>query len=229
MKKIFYLLTVCLLGFVFVTPVSAESSAGQSGEDKLLEELRKFEQIDNQKLVQKYKSMFKGFANRNLDIDHDLLDYSKAEAYAIEGTELNVLKVPVREDKDSHESSNISVFFDKNNKITNYTEFYLTRTAQNTFDIKYMVDGAVQMEQVTDVEFTHGPEETNSDQISTFGFSVNKFAKCMNIPLVLAGIVATGCGAACAVTAGAGCVVCAGIVAGFTGGKTAQCLANSIS
>lgn len=205
--------------------VGAEESNISNSEEKLLKQMAKFENIDDPNKLKKYKSKFKGFANRSLNIDNNLLKLEEAEIHSIKGTDLKVLTVPVGDNENYHESSNVSIYFDKNDKVTNYTEFYLTRSIDDNFEIKYLADGVIIIDEVVDEEFYVSSEQQNNGEISTFGFSAKKFAKCMGIPLAVANTIQIGCAAACIITAGAGCIVCIGVVAGFTGGKAAQCAA----
>ncbi|KHD85690.1 hypothetical protein NG54_08000 [Heyndrickxia ginsengihumi] len=80
----------------------------------------------------------------------------------------------------------------------------------------------------TEYKFETAEEfRANQQLILTKGFNINKLASCLGISSALAGAIASVCAVACAVTAGAGCIACLGLAAGFNIGGSAACIKSA--
>lgn len=222
-KRIFSIITILAVFLAFsVTPsVQATKQNGLTeNEQMIIQELEKFEEINDKNDIDMLKFKFKDFSQK-LDVNNDFLKYESAKAYNVKESNSKTLTVPVTDGENYHEVSNISVYFDSNGEVLHYTELYVSRSNQDTFEVELLVNGEVQGHEITNETFTtaeelHGGIGVNVDW--------NGFLNCMGIPGSVAGLIASICSVACAITAGLGCVACASLVLGINGGAIAACL-----
>lgn len=231
MKKfatIFISLTVLLS--LTVNPVFATAkSEAQLNEEKMLEQLDNFEEIQDKNTLEELQANFDDISD-SFKVNSDLFQYEYAKAYNIKDSTIRALTVPVTDGENYNEISNITAYIDNNGKVIHYTELYVSKSEKGTFEIQMLVNGKMQAEKITNEEFITAKEyqeQNGGGDIQPAGVNWDSFLQCMGITGIAAGFISSVCGVACAITAGTACIVCAAGVLGFNSGSIGGCLAGS--
>lgn len=153
------------------------------------------------------------------------LDYSRA--YSLNTSNTKMLRVPFAKSADVLDQSGVSVFYNKSGNIESVGEFVLTPKTSHS--------GTVQLwnnnHKVVDRQ-VQAPKHMTNSTIHPNGFSWSKFNSCLASKGVAAWAItaiSVACGAACAATAGAGCIVCAVAAAGISGTTIGTCAAAAMA
>lgn len=233
MKKLFTYLTIIatIISFTIAFPNFSVDASNQTNQGEMLKEMDKFEKIEDEDVTKDLKDRVKDNSDK-LKVDNKILDYENAEARSVKDSDIKVVTVPVTDGDNYNEISNISVYFNDNGEIEHYSELYVSKSDEGTFEVELLLDGEVETHEVTSEEFTtaedyQASQDDDSAGIQPAGVDWDAFLKCMGITGVAASVISSACGLACALTAGTACVACAAGVLGFNSGSISGCLAGS--
>ncbi|WP_235360759.1 hypothetical protein [Shouchella clausii] len=150
------------------------------------------------------------------------LDYENANVADINKNNENftAISIPVVGEEYSL-ISNLTLIFDSNNEIINYTETLFTKSDNDKFVLTSYNEGELIHDRVTDIDYVSNSElkkelEYIDDEVIQ-PQGLNEVALCLStvllIDLTLARMVATACMAACA--SGVGAPICAACIGGL--------------
>ncbi len=140
-----------------------------------------------------------------------------------------ILRIPFEAKPNLLEESGYSVFFDTSGKVVASGEIVLNQITEYSGRITMWQDGAKLVDTV--VEDPNRPQQLEPGQAQT-SFSWNRLNSCLaNAGIAAWAITAIGvaCGAACAATAGIGCIICATAVSGIAGGTIGTCVGKAMT
>ncbi|MFJ7890437.1 hypothetical protein ACIQYL_20455 [Lysinibacillus xylanilyticus] len=233
-KKVFTLvmvLTLLVTGvFGFSTDADANATANNSVQAKLFDESA-YKEVDvkaNPRKAQIIKDMANNIIADNqmiLNYSNAKLDFDNAKILEIKGDKENFTSITLPIVGDQYSLlSNLSLVFDSNNKLVNYSETLITKSDDNKFVVSSYVDGNLIQEQFTDLDYVSNSELqrqldhltsslAKSEEIQSRG--IGDVALCLEIvlgvDLVIARLIASTCIASCPALPPI-CVACIGAV-----------------
>lgn len=138
-----------------------------------------------------------------------------------------MLRIPFEASADVLPESGVSVYFDNNSKIISVGEIVLTEVTEDSGTVQFWQDGV----KTTDRLITEPRPVVSGTTAQAAGFNWGTFNDCLaSAGIASWAITAIGiaCGAACAVTAGIGCIVCATATAGIAGTTIGNCAGKAM-
>lgn len=140
----------------------------------------------------------------------------------------SMLRVPFKGVDGILKESGVSYYFDSTENLVSTGEIVLTEKSPTSGTVELWQDGSKQVDQLVE-----DPQQNQSNNgVATVGFNWDTFNSCLsNAGIASWAIAAIGvaCGAACAATAGLGCVVCATSTAGITGTTIGGCAGQAMA
>lgn len=210
------------------TPIYAKTSLDYF--DEVEGQLKDSVKIENRNTIHEFTLDSKSKIGKDITIhvDKENLKFEQATLVKYIDSEtqqvLFINNIPISIE-DSHELSNIAVIYDEKGNMIHYTELYLTKNNQGNFNVKSYMNGQKVAEEDTNEKFMTAEEyvEQLKEGPELF-FNANKLAMCLGISLAVANTIGLVCTAACFVSAGMGCIVCASTAAGFAVGGNSSCI-----
>lgn len=228
------LLSLVVLVFAFSAPSNAKevlTKEEKQGIERMQNMLGKMDNMTDAKLINEFKDKVRNALDSGkvkLNIESSKLVFEKMKLVKMkldDGNYSYVVTSPIKL-KDSHELSNVSLYFDTKGKLITSSEFYLIKNDSGNFQMTILQDGKQQVKKDTDIKFETMADY--QDKIKLSGIDSDHLAKCLGISAALAATIASVCGVVCLITVGLGCVACAAGVMGFNFGGTAECIRQSL-
>jgi hypothetical protein len=216
----------------FVSPISAAPNQQQQDYENVMEhlteiedanEVEKFKEITNQKIKKEELTLF----NNNID-------YSNSKLYQVEKTNSLVYSVPLKENSQRyHEVSNITIFYDEEYNVTDFTELHIKESVQDTFQVTYYLNANEIANEITNDKFTTAAEHQDNLRsnpgFQTMGVDFGGIANCLGLTFSVGAALAVICGSVCLITAGTGCALCIGAYVGYDISTVTGCIIGNIS
>ncbi len=156
------------------------------------------------------------------------LESAGAEGWKIDRNTL-LVRVPIAEGQGVIAPSAVTLFLTKNGRVTSVVESTFTPTSETTGLVQAWVNGSQQVNQNVGEPIASSASSTGITPMAAFGSGA--WWQALNTCLANQGVpawIVTGlsiiCAAACAVTAGVGCVLCIAAAAGFSSGVVYACV-----
>lgn len=167
--------------------------------------------ITNEQINDIKESIKAGGVNTKIDIDD--FDFENIKISIIEDeSEMRAITVPMS-DKFS-KLSNLTILYDVDNNISTYSETIITKSQENTFDLKIYQDGEETLNEVTDIEYIENSQiddaikELNSN-VNLYGLDIPCFTAVAGLGTGIGALIAKVCVGSC-VSVVAVCAVCIG-------------------
>lgn len=140
----------------------------------------------------------------------------------------SMLRVPFKGADGVLKESGASYYFDSDENLVSTGEIVLTEKSSTSGTVQLWQDGTKQVDQLVE-----DPQQSQSSNgVATVGFNWDTFNSCLSDAGIASWAIAAigvACGAACAATAGLGCVVCATSTAGITSTTIGGCAGQAMA
>lgn len=228
LKLISSLFIIALIVSTILSPnVSYAENESEQNYEEVMNDVTEITDNDEKK---KFKEFTKqGIKNKKITLYNEKIDYDNARLYKVNETNLKAYTVQLKgSDQKFHEISNVTIFYDGEQNISEYTEFHLKESEQGTFQITYYSNGQEIGNEITDDTFTTAKEHQKSlasaPGFQTMGMDWGGLADCLGISWSVGAAIAVVCGGVCLITAGAGCGVCIGAYLGYDLAAVSGCV-----
>ncbi|SHH84900.1 hypothetical protein [Virgibacillus chiguensis] len=232
-KLVFIILSlalVCANGFLNVKSTYAAES-NNNLQQKFEETMDSVTEIENKEAKAKYRTLTTNLIKKNnLKINTSIIDHNNAKVYKTKNKEYTVYTAQIKSPNTKfHEISNLTVFYDKNNKIKDYLETQVKESSKGTFQISAFLNGKEVFNEITDDEFTTAEANSqNNTGVKPYGVNFGKIADCLGLSFSVAAGLGAVCGTVCVATAGTGCAICIGAYLGFDVSSVTACVVGGV-
>lgn len=148
-----------------------------------------------------------------------------------------MLRIPFEDTNSILDISGVSFYFDESGNLLSYGEVLFKEKTPTSGSITFWQDGKYIIHKEV-AQPSSGKSNTqlasynqNKNLMQTAGFNWKTFNDCLSQQGIASWAIAAigvACGAACAATAGIGCIICATSVAGITGGTIGHCAGKAM-
>lgn len=216
-------LTVFSLGFV---PTS-QASASKEQSEKFIEQVEYVQEnatpLNDTQLESIADKVELAIESNEIKVNNsDELNYEKATGYQFseEDDNIQTVTIPFKENSETDVSSlnSLTVAFDTESKVTEYSEIVVSETAETATAIVYVNGseaGTTTIEKTPEFQ-TFGYIDRVNDCMERFGVNPDTAALALSV-----------CGLVCTVSLGTLCVPCLGTVGAAGGGVIVGCFLNS--